>query len=929
VAQPPVVSIENPLPGSTFDEGVPIPLQGRVVDEAFSDQLDSIAAVWAVNGARVCPDAVFDSGGITTCDTTFVASDATTITLTATDPEGQTATASVEVVVATNAAPTAEILAPDPSGGFYSDTPIVFEALVADAEDSPDLLTAVWEDSVDGLLDLDGTPTSAGQLSGSTTLSSGSHFVTLTVTDTSGRTGEATVSVEVSGPNNLPDCQITAPESGTTSGIGDTILFEAVATDADIPANLLTVTWTSDKDGLIGTSTASSSGNVFFGYSDLSVNTHTITLEVADEVGALCNDAILVQVGNAPQVTLTTPTSGGSVNQGERVEFSATVSDAEDPPTLLDLVWESSVDGVISTQGANSSGVSAFSYADLSPGTHTLTVTATDSDGFYGLDRATVYVNGLPTTPGVELTPDPATSGDTLVASVTTASTDPDGDPLTYVYEWYRDGILTAYTTSTINSTAHARGEIWEVRVYADDGVGRSSPGSDSTTIVNGAPSITSVTISPSPAYTNDTLSAVVSGWSDPDGDAESHRYQWYVNSSAVASATDATLTGGFFARGDSVTVEVTPWDGATTGTTVTSGARLIQNSVPTTPGIGITPTLPEDDDSFTCAITTASTDDDADTVSYTYAWTRNGVATGITSGTVDPSYTSDGDLWQCSVTPSDGTDAGTPATASVEVNDHTAPSPPVLTGIDPYRNEDSVTVAGVAEAAATIVLYRETSSGTTTSSTTASGAGTFSFTITGMTRADTYTFYATAADAEGNTSGPSNEVSTEACDPWDEYEDAAGYGDSCADPVVDWASLDDSGSASISIVGNILDGSDTDWYQVDTTDTLTAGINYYRFRVQMVDGTSDYRITVYEGGCSSAYLDCSSSGYTEYEYYAYDSNDSGHGTPSDTRYCNYGSWPYYNNCDDLSSTYYIRVTRTSSAYDCDPYELEVTNGVW
>ena len=166
-------------------------VQGRVADDAFSDQLDTIAATWAVNGARVCADAVFDSAGITTCDNVFVAADATTITLTATDPEGQTATASVEVVVRTNAAPTAEIVAPVDGGSFYSDTPIVFDARVDDAEDPPDALTVEWDSSVDGILPLDAVPTSSGQISGSARLTQGDHFLTLTVTDSTGRTGEA------------------------------------------------------------------------------------------------------------------------------------------------------------------------------------------------------------------------------------------------------------------------------------------------------------------------------------------------------------------------------------------------------------------------------------------------------------------------------------------------------------------------------------------------------------------------------------------------------------------------------------------------------------------------------------------------------------------------------------------------------------------
>lgn len=922
-----MVVIETPVDGATFDEGLPIALQARVTDEAYADQLDTVNVTWSVGGARICDGAVFDPSGISTCDHVFTQGPAT-IAVQATDPSGQSATDSVEVTVNPNGAPTAEITDPTETGSYYSDTPIVFAGLVADNEDASDTLTVVFSSDVDGDLGIEGAPTSGGDVSGTAYLTQGNHFVTMTVTDTTGRTGQDTVSIRVKGANTLPACEILAPENNATASAGESVLFEATATDADIPANTLSVQWVSDKDGVIGTSTPSSAGDVYFGYDGLSLDTHTITLEVRDEVGALCTDAILVHVGNAPDVTLDLPTTGDVVNLGEPVAFQATMSDAEDRATDLSVEWSSDLDGVFSTQGANAAGISAFTYDDLSAGTHTVTVTVTDSDGIPTVDRATLYVNGLPSAPTVEITPDPATSGDILVANVTAPSVDPEGDAVTYTYEWFQNGVLTAYTTSTISPAVHARGEIWEVRVYGSDGYGSSPAGSDTVTIGNGAPSATTVTITPSSAYTDTTLTASVSGWSDPDGDAEAYRYQWYVDG-AAAGSNEPTLGGAAFVRGQSVYVDVTPFDGAAYGTTLTSAVRTILNSAPTTPTVGILPVRPEDDDTLTCSVSTAATDADGDAVSYAYAWTRNGAATGIVSSTVDPSYTAEGDIWSCTVTPSDGTDTGPTASASVTVDDYTAPSAPVLSTISPYRNEDSVTIYSSSEASVTITLYITNSRGTTTQSTTASSGGSATFALSGLTRGDTYTFYAVATDGSGNVSGASNTIGTEACDPVDDYEDSTTYGDVCADPVVDWATLDDSGSSTISIVGNILDSSDEDWYLVETSDLLSAGINYYRFRVRLIDGTSAYKFVVYEGGCSSSYLDCSTGGYTEYEYFAQDTNDSGHGTPADTRYCNYGSYPYYNDCDDLSSDYYIKVIRTSSSYDCTPYELEISNGIW
>ena len=393
------------------------------------------------------------------------------------------------------------------------------------------------------------------------------------------------------------------------------------------------------------------------------------------------------------------------------------------------------------------------------------------------------------------------------------------------------------------------------------------------------------------------------------------------------SGATDPTLPGSLFVRDDILVVTATPWDHIDRGAPLTSGARTILNAAPSEPVVSITPELPQDADSFTCAVTVASTDGDGDRVNYTYAWTRNGSPTGDISPTVDGSYTSLGDLWVCSVTASDGTTTSSPGTDSVSVGDHTAPGAPFLSPIVAYRNEASATITGNAEAGTTVNLYAVSSSGTSGATAGTDGAGNFTYSFSSLTRGLTYSFYATATDGSGNTSGASNTVGTEVCDPYDDYDLSTPSGDTCSDSIVDWATLPDNGSTVIDIVGNILDGTDSDWYLIQTTDALTPGINYYRFHVTMVHGAGNYAFIVHDGGCADAYVDCSTAGYTEYQTYADDNNESGHGDYG--RECNYGSASYLNNCDDLSSDYYIEVVRTSSSYSCEFYELEVSNGIW
>ncbi len=662
----------------------------------------------------------------------------------------------------------------------------------------------------------------------------------------------------------------------------------------------------------------------------------TIKLTITDPAGQTATDSVDVTIaaGNAPAVEIRSPSTGDRVNDREIVLFTASVSDVEDAPTALLVSWESDLDGVLSIGSAASSGDLEFAANTLSVGTHTVSLHVTDSDGNIGVDRVTLFVNGPPEAPTIAISPDPASSDDTLRATIVTAAFDPNDDAIAYAYAWYQNGNPTANVGDAVPAADTSRGDVWRVEVTPSDGFDTGPYGADDIVIGNAAPTLSSASISPISAYTDDVLSATPSRFADSDGDPEGYHYQWSVNSVEIVGATDSTLAGSYFVKADNVTVTVAPWDGAIEGAAVTSGVRTILNSPPSAPGVAVTPEYPEDDDGLACAITTASVDADGDPLTYTYRWTNNGSATAEAAANVNASSTAEGDLWACLVTANDGTTASADGSDSVTVNDYTAPDAPVLSSIDTYRNEDTVTIIGTAEAFTDVTLYYTSTGGAGTDTTTANGGGAFTFSET-LTRGVTYSYYATATDSNGNTSGNSNTLSTEACDPWDEYEDASGYGDTCTNPIIDWSTLTDAGTTTLSAVGNLLAAGDDDWYLIETSDTRTTGLNYYRFHVELVAGSGDYSFAVYTGGCTAASLECGSgsssdpegSGITEFEAFAQDVGDGTHTIPAETRACQAGS-ASYNECDNLSSRYYIHIIRLS-AYDCANYELQITNGIW
>ena len=520
----PEASITAPSEGEILIEGELVALRGRVSDA--DDDVASLLATWFVGTETLCDTAPPDADGVTTCEAVFGPDD-TLVTLEVVDPGDAAGSASVAITVTPTDAPVAAILAPDAAGTFYSDQKITFEGLVSDTEDDPTALVAWWESDLDGVLDVAAEPDSEGATLGSGLLSEGEHFLTLTAEDPSGKTGADSVVLAVGPPNQPPTCTITAPEDSISGSEGDLVTLEALVEDPDVPADWLAVTWESDRDGELATSTPNSDGTVGFSTRDLSVNTHVLSLTVADEVGGSCRDSIYYTVGTPPEAEITSPVDGETVGEGATATFAALVSDNEDQPTALAVSWVSDLDGELSTEGADSSGELTFSTSALSAGDHAVSLTVTDTDGLYAVERVNLSVNGLPTAPTVTISPDPALTDDDLTASASD-STDPEGSTVTYSYAWYEAGTLsTASTSSVFPASATAKVLSYKVVVTPSDGTHDGPTGEAERVVDNTEPELTSVSISPSTGVTSsDTLTCSGSA-TDVDGDTPSLAYSW------------------------------------------------------------------------------------------------------------------------------------------------------------------------------------------------------------------------------------------------------------------------------------------------------------------------------------------------------------------------------------------------------------------
>ena len=184
------------------------------------------------------------------------------------DDSGLTADSAVPDAALPDADPTAPscvITAPAAGTERAFDIPIMFTATASDPEDGT--LTGasvVWRS------DLQVAPLGSGTTL-TTTLPVGTNLVTCTATDSTAKTGSATVTVV----SKSPVAKINHPGDGETRSASTAVPFVGVARDKEDGALTgASLVWTSSLDGQIGT------GGSFSKI--LSVGVHTITLTATD-----------------------------------------------------------------------------------------------------------------------------------------------------------------------------------------------------------------------------------------------------------------------------------------------------------------------------------------------------------------------------------------------------------------------------------------------------------------------------------------------------------------------------------------------------------------------------------------------------------------------------------------------------------------------
>ena len=372
--QPPTAAITAPANNTSVVQGASVAFAGTGTDPE-DGTLTGASLVWTSNlNGQI--------GTGTSFSTTTLSVGTHTITLIATDSKGATGTATLTITVtAPNQPPTASISAPSNGSSALQGTSVSFAGSGSDPEDG--VLTGaslVWTSSINGQI---GT----GNSFATSTLSVGTHTITLTAKDSKGATGSATITFTITAPvgNQPPVAAISSIPNGATFKSGAYVFLGGSGTDPeDGVLGGASMTWSSSINGLIGTGPLRVT-NV------LTVGTHTITLTVKDSQGATNSTTrtitITAATTNQPPVpSISAPVPDQTYTLGQTATFVGAGGDPEDGTlTGASLVWSTPSVGVIGTGGT-------VSLNNLPLGNQVIALMVTDSKGLSAFTWRTVKI---------------------------------------------------------------------------------------------------------------------------------------------------------------------------------------------------------------------------------------------------------------------------------------------------------------------------------------------------------------------------------------------------------------------------------------------------------------------------------------------------------------------------------------------------------
>ena len=317
------------------------------------------------------------------------------------------------------------------------------------------------------------------------------------------------------------------------------------------------------------------------------------------------------------------------------------------------------------------------------------------------ITETVVVSNNPPTASNVQISPSSPTSSDDIILTYIFSDQDSGDAESGTIIHWSRNGAHQSQFDGlmTISSTSLLKGDSWHASVTPSDGEDfGATMNSNTITVLNSLPSISSATISPPNPTVDDDLTASISGQTDNDGDTLAFEYRWYLNGALQDGLDDLTIVPSLATRADDVwEVEVRAHDGEGYSPWVRSNTISVtgdtSNNAPTVDSITVSPENPKTLDTLVASSTSSDADMDS-IVDTQYRWSKNGILTTISTSTLDSAMTTKGDLWTVEVRVNDGTEWSLwTASSNLEIL-NTAPSlDSAIISMNEAATDENVTV--------------------------------------------------------------------------------------------------------------------------------------------------------------------------------------------------------------------------------------------
>lgn len=283
---------------------------------------------------------------------------------------------------------------------------------------------------------------------------------------------------------------------------------------------------------------------------------------------------------------------------------------------------------------------------------------------------------------GVKIEPPAPVHGSPLIARLTAAVADADGDKISMRYRWYRDGVAIepGAQPEAVAGGMVKKGQVWTVVGVPYDGEAEGPSCEASVTVQNSPPRLGAVSIQPARPTVADALSFTLASQPlDPDGDPVSLDVRWSVGGQILPAGDGTRLPAGLLRKHQRVKVRVEASDGMLSSGPVEAEVE-VANSAPASPRPIIEPAAPLSQDDLRCSLAAPTLDADGDVLRHEFRWTlerQGGAGTRTVSGPLlKESETNRGERWVCVAHALDGEDTGPDGSLAVEIG-NSAPSAP------------------------------------------------------------------------------------------------------------------------------------------------------------------------------------------------------------------------------------------------------------